>query len=146
MYSTKSLCKCSFSSKRSLTFDVTKIICALVAQTVKRLSTMQETQVQSLGWEESLEKEMAIHSSTIAWKIRWTEESGRLQSMGLPRVGHNWATSLSFCPYTVCWSLHERSLCKSLTARDGGCWPEDTVLIAWLWWPVGLVFMGSMAW
>ena len=49
---------------------------------VKRLSTMQETQVQSLGWEESLEKEMAIHSSTIAWKNSWTEEPGRLQPMG----------------------------------------------------------------
>ena len=49
---------------------------ALVAQTVKRLSTMRETQVQSLGWEDPLEKEMAIHSSTIAWKIPWTEEPG----------------------------------------------------------------------
>ena len=58
-------------------------------QTVKRLSTMQETQVQSLGWEDPLEKEMAIHSSTIAWKIPWTEEPGRLQSMGLQRVGHD---------------------------------------------------------
>ena len=48
-----------------------------------------ETQVQSLGWEDPLEKEMAIHSSTIAWKIPWTEEPGRLQSMGLQRVGHN---------------------------------------------------------
>ena len=53
-----------------------------MAQTVKRLSTMRETQVQSLGWEDPLEKEMAIHSSTIAWKIPWTEEPGRLQSMG----------------------------------------------------------------
>ena len=62
---------------------------SLVAQTVKRLSTMQETQIQSLGWEDPLEKEMAIHSSTIAWKIPWTEEPGRLQSMGSPRVGHD---------------------------------------------------------
>ena len=54
-----------------------------MAQTVKRLSTMQETQVQSLGWEDPLEKEMAIHSSSIAWKIPWTEEPGGLQSMGL---------------------------------------------------------------
>ena len=53
-----------------------------VAQMVKRLSTMRETQVRSLGWEDPLEKEMAIHSSTIAWKIPWTEEPGRLQSMG----------------------------------------------------------------
>ena len=48
---------------------------------VKHLSTMQETRVRSLGWEDPLEKEMAIHSSTIAWKIPWTEEPGRLQSM-----------------------------------------------------------------
>ena len=62
---------------------------SLVAQTVKRLSTMWETWVQALGWEDPLEKEMAIHSSTIAWKIPWTEEPGRLQSKGLQRVGHD---------------------------------------------------------
>ena len=50
---------------------------------VKHLSTMWETRVQSLGWEDPLEKEMAIHSSTIAWEIPWTEEPGRLQSMGV---------------------------------------------------------------
>jgi len=60
-----------------------------VAQKVKRLSTTRETPVRSLGWEDPLEKEMAIHSSTIAWKIPWTEELGRLQSMGSQRVGHN---------------------------------------------------------
>ena len=58
-----------------------------MAQTVKRLFTMRETQVQALGWER--EKEMAIHSSTIAWKIPWTEEPGRLQSMGSQRVGYD---------------------------------------------------------
>ena len=62
---------------------------SLVSHAVKRLSTMQETWVRSLGQEDSLEKEMAIHSSTIAWKIPWTEELGRLQSMGLQRVGHD---------------------------------------------------------
>ena len=62
---------------------------SLVAQEVKCLSTMQETWVRSLGWEDPLEKEIAIHSSTIAWKIPWTEELGRLQSMGLQRVGHD---------------------------------------------------------
>ena len=62
---------------------------SLVAQTVKHLSTMRETQVRSLGWEDPLEKEMAIHSSTIAWKISQTEEPGRLQSMGSQRVGHD---------------------------------------------------------
>ena len=62
---------------------------SLVAQMVKRLSTMRETWVQSLGQEDPLEKEMAIYSSTIAWKIPWTEEAGRLQSMVLQRVGHD---------------------------------------------------------
>ena len=56
---------------------------------VKRLPTMQETQVQSLGREDPLEKEMATHSSTLAWKIPWLEEPGRLQSVGSQRVGHN---------------------------------------------------------
>ena len=64
---------------------------SLVAQTVKHLSTMWETWVRALGWEDPLEKEMAIHSSTTAWKIPWTKEPGRLQSMGLQRVGHDWA-------------------------------------------------------
>ena len=61
----------------------------LVAQTVKRLPTVRETWVQSLGQEDSLEKEMATHSSILAWKISWMEEPGRLQSMGSQRVGHN---------------------------------------------------------
>ena len=64
----------------------------MVAQMLKRLSAMQETRVRSLGREDPLEKEMAIHSSTIAWKIPWTEELGRLQSMGSQRAGHNLAT------------------------------------------------------
>ena len=60
-------------------------------QMVKHLPTMRETQVRSLGWEDPLEKEMATHSSTLAWKNggAWMEEHGRLQSMGLQRVGHN---------------------------------------------------------
>ena len=61
---------------------------SLVAQMVKHLPTMPVTWVQSLGGEDPLEKEMATHSSTLAWKIPWTEEPGRLQSMGLQRVGH----------------------------------------------------------
>ena len=60
-----------------------------MAQTVKRLPTMPETWVQSLGQEDLLEKEMVTHSSTLAWKIPWMEKLGRLQSMGLQRVGHN---------------------------------------------------------
>ena len=62
---------------------------SLVAQMVKCLPTMQETWVQSLGQEDLLEKEMATHSSILAWKIPWMEELGRLQSMGLQRVGHD---------------------------------------------------------
>ena len=60
-----------------------------VAQTVKHLSAMLETGVRSLGQEDPLEKEMATHSSTLAWKIPWTEELGRLQSMGSQRVEHD---------------------------------------------------------
>ena len=60
-----------------------------MAQTVKLLPTMRETRVQSLGQEDPLEKEMATHSSTLAWKIPWTEEPDRLQSMGSQRVGHD---------------------------------------------------------
>ena len=60
-----------------------------VAQTVKNLPAMQETQVRSLGWEDPLEKEMTICSSIIAWRIPWTEDPGRLQSMGSQRVGHD---------------------------------------------------------
>ena len=60
-----------------------------MAQTVKRLPTMCETWVQSLGWEDLLEKEMATHSSVLAWKIPWMEEPGRLQSMGSQRVGYD---------------------------------------------------------
>ena len=65
------------------------MVTSLVAQMVKHLPTMQETQVLSLDQEDPLEKEIATHSSTLAWKIPWTEEPGRLQAMGLQRVGHD---------------------------------------------------------
>ena len=60
-----------------------------MAHTVKRLPTMWETRVQSLGQEGLLEKEMGTHSSTLAWKIPWTEDPGRLQAIGSQRVGHD---------------------------------------------------------
>ena len=69
---------------------------SLVAQTVKHLPAVRETRVWFLGWEDPLEKEMAIHSSILAWEIPWTEEPDMLQSMGSQRVGHDWATSLHF--------------------------------------------------
>ena len=65
------------------------ITASLVVQMVKQLPATSDTWVQSLGREDSLEKEMATHSSTLAWKIPWMEEPGRLQSMGLQRVGHD---------------------------------------------------------
>ena len=66
---------------------------SLVAQLVKNLPVVQETRVRSLGWEDPLEKEMATHSSILAWKISWTEEPGGLQSMGSQRVRHDWVTN-----------------------------------------------------
>ena len=68
-----------------------------MAHTVKRLPEMRETRVRFLGREDPLEKEMAIHSSTLAWKIPWMEEPDRLQSMGSQRVGHNF--TFTFKPY-----------------------------------------------
>ena len=62
---------------------------SLVVQMVKHLPAMQETQVRSLDREDPLEEEKATHSSTVAWKIPWTEDPGRLRSMGLHRVGHD---------------------------------------------------------
>ena len=77
------------------------IMTSLVAQMVKHLPIMWETRVRSLGWEDPLEKEVATHSSTFAWKIPWMEERGRLQSVGSQRVRHDWATSLHFI--TILW-------------------------------------------
>ena len=68
---------------------MTCLVAQMVNQMVKHLPTMWETQFQSLGLEDPLEKEMATHSSILAWKIPWTVEPGRLQSMGLQRVGHD---------------------------------------------------------
>ena len=60
-----------------------------MAQTIKNLPAVQETRVRSLSWEDPLEKGMVTHSSILAWRILWTEEHGRLQSMGSPRVRHD---------------------------------------------------------
>ena len=73
----------------SLVIFVQHIPASLVAQVIKHLPTMWETWVRSLGREDPLEKEMATHSSSLAWKIPWMEDPGRLQSMGLQRVGHD---------------------------------------------------------
>ena len=73
----------------------TSLSLSLVAQMLKCLLTVRDKQARSLGWEDPLEKAMAPHCSTLAWKIPWVEEPGRLQSLALQRVGHDWVTSLS---------------------------------------------------
>ena len=77
------------SMKRFTTRKDQKLKTSLVAQSLKRLSPVWETWVRSLGLEDPLEKEMATHSSILAWRIPWTEEPGRLQSTGSQRVGHD---------------------------------------------------------
>ena len=79
-----------------LQFTNRKMVFLMVAQMVKNLPAMRETWYQSLGWEDSLEKDMATYSSILAWRIPWMEEPDRLQSMGSQRVGHDWVTSLSW--------------------------------------------------
>ena len=81
--------QCSSLNGMKINFTFSSIRASLVAQTVKHLPAMQENWVRSLGQEDSLEKEMATHSSTFAWKIPWTEEPCRLQSMGSQRVGQD---------------------------------------------------------
>ena len=90
----------------------------LVAQMVKNPPAMQETQVQSLGWENPLEKGMAIHSSILAWRIPWTEESGRLQSMGSQRVRHDWATNTFTLPHYAWLLFLSSSLCRNVPSFE----------------------------
>ena len=82
------------SSPLSALIEWKGVWASLVAQRVKCLPAMWETWVQSQDRDDPLEKEMATHSSTLAWKIPWTKEPGRLQSKGSQRVRHDWATSL----------------------------------------------------
>ena len=86
---------------------------SLVAETVKNLPVMSVTGVQFLGQEGPLEKGMATHSSILAWEIPWTEEPGRQQSMGLQRVGHDWATNTSWKWLWWCWELSHKVFTKS---------------------------------
>ena len=82
----------------------------LVAQVVKNLPAVQETQVWSLYWEDPMEKGMATHSSILAWRIAWTDEPGRLQSMGLHRVRYNWATDTFTFHFDVRCNLYINEL------------------------------------
>ena len=128
----------------------------LVAQMVKNLPAMQETRVLSLGWEDSLEKGMAIHSSILAWRIPWREEPGGPQSMGSQRVGHNWATNTFFgLPW---WEVVKNLPANAGNIRDLGSIPGSvrspgggngyhTCILAWrIPWreePGGLQSVGS---
>ena len=80
---------CMYSVHHLFLFNTFVLKTSLVAQTVKHLPTMRQTRVQSLGLEDLLEKEMATHSSILAWKIPWMEKPVRLQSMRSQRVGHD---------------------------------------------------------
>ena len=84
------------------------------AQRLRRLPAMQETRVRSLGREDPLVKEMATHSSTLAWRIPWREEPGGLQSMGSQRVGHDWATSLFHFHQAMTYIIFCNSVTSSL--------------------------------
>ena len=95
------------------------LLIVILLQTVKRLSAMQEIQVRSLGWEGPLEKEMAAHSSTVAWKIPWAKEPGRLRSMGLQRLGPDRGTSLALSLYRS----KMKYSCQTETGR--AVWKED---------------------
>ena len=91
-----------------------------VAQMVKNLPAMQKTWVQSLSWEDPLEKGIATHSSILAWRIPWTEEPGRLQFLGSQGIRHNWATFT----FTFLTSVHDHWKNHSYDYMDL-CWQID---------------------
>ena len=95
-------------------------LCSLVAQTVKKLPARQGTWVWSLGWEDPPEKGRATHSSILAWEIPWTEEPGRLQSMGSQRTGQDWVTNT----FTFGWRVDSWGVCSvkewEVTVRNQG--------------------------
>ena len=91
---------------------------SLVAQMVKNMPAMQETEVGSLGWEDPLEKRIATHSSILDWRILWTEEPGRLHSIGSQRVGHNWAIN-TFLTFTL---SRNTNVGKDKTSFKGQHW------------------------
>ena len=105
-----------------------------MAQFIKNLPAVQETQVQSQGWEDLLEMGIVAQSSILAWRILWTEEPGGLQSMGLPRVGHNLAIKppppiLHYLMYhslfiRVIFQKH-KSDCSSLYLKSSNSFPMD---------------------
>ena len=126
-------------SPNTLTFCIFHMLYNFVYhQRVKRLPTMWETWVRSLGQEDPLEKALAPHSSTLAWKILWMEKPGRVQSMGSQRVGHDWATSLSLSLYFH--ALVSIQCCDFVvTALDG------FLLNKWIYLPPKHLKMGCVS-
>ena len=124
---------------------------SLVAQRLKHLPEMRETWVRFLGWEDPLEEEMAPHSSTLAWKIPWTEEPGGLQSLGSLTVRHDWATSLSlftFMHWRRKWQPTPVFLPGESHGRRSlvGCSPwgrEESDTTEWLHFPFSLSCTGE---
>ena len=102
---------------------------SLVAHVVKNLLTVQETRIWSLGWEDPLEKGMATHSSILAWRIPWTEEPGRLQAMGLQKVGHNCMADM-LNPLSWGWS-HVHAGCPAASLASSSKMPVETTLQSW---------------
>ena len=100
----------------------------IMAQTVKNSPAMQETWVWSLGGEDPPEEGMATHSSILAWRILWTEEPGKLQSMGLQRVAHNWATKHTLLVSVSPITLHVSCLCLYVSWSLVSCWGVLLVL------------------
>ena len=110
-----------------------------MAQRVKNSPTMQQTWVWSLGSEDPLEKEMATHSSILAWRIPQTKEPGELQSMGSQRVGHDWVINTSKYPRTVMVKtdispLYSGAESEIQTIKEVEWFPACLVLITWLLW------------
>ena len=105
-----------------ITANTTMTRDSLVAQTVKNLPATQDTWVQSLGWEDPLEKRMVTLSSNLAWRIPWTEEPGRLQSVGLQRVGHDWVTK----PNQRCLEV---GLGSSLNSKSLLVWKKQKTIL-----------------
>ena len=103
---------------------------SLVAQMVKCLLTVQETWVRSLGQEDTLEKAMAPHSSTLAWKIPWTEERSRLQSMGLQRVGRDFTSLLHIHIHFLRYIL---SVCHFINLPVGN-WCNILMMLHKIYW------------
>ena len=117
---------------------ITVSLTMTLAQRLKHLPPMRETRVQSLGREGPLEKEMATHSSTLAWRIPWMEEPGRLQSTGSQRVGHDWATSLHSKPDGATLLLRIERVCVCVLSR---VW-----LSATLWTVHGIIQARILEW